>query len=393
MLIDTHVHLQDRQFRHDLDFVLARALDAGITRMVCIADDLPAARQAAMLARRYPQLSATVGVHPHHERTYDDRVESEIRSMAASGKFVAIGEVGLDYHYPDFRKEKQNEVFSRQAQIATANNLPLVIHCRDAYSDLIALFRNRSDITSRGVVHCFSGTEEDARQLTELGFYLGIGGSATYPKAEELRRAIVAVGLDKIVLETDAPYLAPQSRRGRRNEPSFMLLTALEIAQLFGVSFHEVARTTMANAMKLYSFSSVHPTSGNTHDNESKVIHLQAGQDWSVILEEAQRIKSTSGRVELEIDAKDIPTLSPHTYHDAAGWIDQIVLHLDDAPSDTLAPALQNRIAEFRKSIPEIILRVTPTPTTDIAEIRSLAVETLRIRMQIQNGIQNPDAN
>lgn len=252
MLIDTHAHLSDKKFSRDLDRVLARAQDAGIERLVCIADDLSSSRRAVDLAKRFPFLRATVGVHPQHDRTFGDDTLAELKKLALLDSVVAIGEVGLDFHWDGFNRTRQFNILASQAELATELGLPLVLHCRDAYPDLIDFFSSNPDITSRGVVHCFSGTCDDAIGLLDLGFYLGVGGVITYPNGSHLRETIARVGLDRIVAETDAPYLPPQKKRGRRNEPSYMKFTIKSLADATGFTYQDVARVTTANAVKLY---------------------------------------------------------------------------------------------------------------------------------------------
>jgi len=252
MLIDSHIHLTDRKFARDLDRVLDRARDAGIEQLICIAEDLATSRQTVALARRHPCLKATVGLHPHHERSLKPEALGELRRLAGEPGVVAIGEVGLDYHYPDFSRDRQRRALVEQARLAGELRLPLVLHCRDAYGDLIDLFEREKALASRGVVHCFSGTFEDARRLLDLGFYLGVGGAISYPNAGRLRETLKRTGLDRLVLETDAPYLPPQRKRGRRNEPSYLKFTAKELADLTGFTYQDVARITTCNARRLY---------------------------------------------------------------------------------------------------------------------------------------------
>lgn len=252
MLIDTHVHLTDKKLAPDLGRVLERARDAGIGRLICIADDLASSRQAITLARRYPSIFATAGIHPQNEKRFKPGDEEEVRKLARDSRVVAIGEVGLDFYHPGFDKPRQIEMLARQAHVATDLGLPLVLHCRDAYRDLIGLFRREKKIKSRGVVHCFSGDYDDARELLDMGFHLGVGGTITYPGAGPLRETIARVGLDRIVCETDAPYLPPQKKRGRRNEPSYMKFAVKELADLTGFTYQDVARITTDNASKLY---------------------------------------------------------------------------------------------------------------------------------------------
>lgn len=256
MLIDTHAHLQGKKFAVDQERVLERARDAGVDRLVCIADDLETSRQAIALAKRRPYIFATAGLHPAHERRFQPEMMADLRRLASDKRVVAIGEIGLDFHYPDFRRDKQIEVFLSQALLASELGKPMVIHCRDAYRALIDLFRSEPRVTSRGVVHCFSGDTDEALALIDMGFYLGFGGAITYPNAGPLRATLRRIGLDRVVLETDAPYLPPQKKRGRRNEPSYLKHTAAELAELTGMTYQDVARITTANACALYGLRS-----------------------------------------------------------------------------------------------------------------------------------------
>lgn len=259
MLIDSHVHLTDPKFAPDLDRVIARARDAGVERFVSIADDLASARRAIALAARRDDVYATVGVHPQNERRWRPECEAEIRALAREPKVVAIGEIGLDFHWPDFRRERQIEVFTAQVRLATELGLPTVIHCRDAYDALAAVFRGEPGLSRRGVVHCFSGTVDDARTFLDMGFHLGIGGAVTYPGPNDMREAVKFAGLDRVVCETDAPYLPPQKKRGRRNEPSYMKFAVAALAEIAGMSYADAARITTANSRRLYGLPEKSP--------------------------------------------------------------------------------------------------------------------------------------
>lgn len=255
MIIDSHVHLEDKKFSRDLGRVLERARDAGVDRLICIGDDLTTSRESIALAGRHPGVFATVGFHPQHERRYTAEVAPGLKKLARSPGVVAIGEAGLDYHYTGFSKERQNEILLAQATLATELGLPMVLHCRDAYADLIAFFKREKRVTSRGVVHCFSGDLGEARALLDLGFYLGVGGAMTYPNAGALREIIRQIGIDRLVLETDAPYLPPQKKRGRRNEPAYLKFTVKELADVLGFTYQDAARITTRNALNLYKIA------------------------------------------------------------------------------------------------------------------------------------------
>lgn len=237
----------------DLDRVLARAEDAGIEHLVCVGDSVENSRKAIALARRYPRLSATIGIHPHHDTQFSPTALLQLESMARDKHVVAIGEIGLDYHYPNFNPRLQKEVFIAQAHLAARHNLPLIIHCREAYGELLEIIKADARIPRRGVVHCFSGNTQEAREFIRLGYYLGIGGAVTYPNGDPLREVVKAVGLERVLCETDAPYLPPQLKRGRRNEPSYIKHTLKTLADLTGLTYQDAARLTKANTIKLFS--------------------------------------------------------------------------------------------------------------------------------------------
>ncbi|MEN6626361.1 MAG: TatD family hydrolase [Candidatus Sumerlaeia bacterium] len=253
MLIDSHVHLQDKKFARDLERVLDRAEDAGIERMICIGDKIDSSRRAIAMARQNPRLAAAVGVHPHYDAQFTAKTLLELAALARDPTVVAIGEIGLDYHYPNPNEQRQIDCFVAQAHLADRRKLPLIIHCRDAYDQMLRLIREDSHIPRRGVLHCYSGDYEQARGFLDEGYYLGIGGAVTYPNADTLRDVVRRVGLDRIVSETDGPYLPPQTKRGRRNEPSYMKHVIKTLADLTNLSYQDAARITKANAIKLFN--------------------------------------------------------------------------------------------------------------------------------------------
>lgn len=262
MLIDSHVHLQDKKFARDLDRVIQRAEDAGIESMVVIGDRIEDSRKGVALARRYsPRLTAAVGVHPHHFKLFGPTTMLEMEALARDPAVVAIGEIGLDHHYPNFDPDKQIDAFCAQAHLAQRHGLPIVMHCRDAYDELLETIRNDPKIPRHGVIHCFSGTYEQAVAFMDLGYYLGLGGAVTYPNGDPLRSVVRRIGLERVLSETDAPYLPPQAKRGRRNEPSYMKHTIKYLADLTGVSYQDAARVTKNNAIRLFQLpnQAIHP--------------------------------------------------------------------------------------------------------------------------------------
>lgn len=257
-MIDAHTHLDDRQFAPDLPQVVERALAAGVTAIVTTGDDLPTSRISVQLADRFESVYAVVGVHPHHAARVQPGYLDELRSLAAHPKVVALGEMGLDYFKNRSPREDQLRVFQEQLGLAAELYLPVVIHCRDAGYDNYRILAEWAKTAPRtegrplGVLHCFSEDAIAADRYAKLGFMISFAGPVTYPTAKNLWEAAQKVPLDKMLVETDAPYLPPQSRRGRRNEPAYVVETAERIAALRGIDIRAVEAATDANAVALY---------------------------------------------------------------------------------------------------------------------------------------------
>jgi TatD DNase family protein len=252
MLIDSHCHLDSDQFDADREQVIERALAAGVTHLVAIGtgNGPPDLEAGIRLADRYESFYATVGVHPHDAGKANDVTFQALADLTHHPKVIAIGEIGLDYHYDFSPRETQQAVFIRQMQIARK---PIVIHTREAWDDTIKLIREHWDTSLGGIMHCFSGNPKQAKQALDLGFYLSFGGIVTFPKALEIQESARIAPIDRILVETDAPYLAPVPKRGKRNEPAFMLETVRKLAQLRGVSEQAIAESTTANFRHLMS--------------------------------------------------------------------------------------------------------------------------------------------
>jgi TatD DNase family protein len=254
--IDTHCHLTDPKFAENFDETLVAARDAGVGRIVVVGDTLESSREALVLARRHDWLYATAGLHPHHADDWSDAAASELhtlcRSGMADGALVAVGETGLDFFYDHSRREAQVTAFLGQAEIARQLNLPMVVHCRDAYDLLLELIHAHRLGEIGGVVHCFAGTLEQAHELVGIGFFLGIGGTLTFKKNDLGREVARSVPLDSLVIETDAPYLAPVPKRGKRNEPAFVAHTAFRLAEELGVPPDDLAQALAANTRRLF---------------------------------------------------------------------------------------------------------------------------------------------
>ena len=252
--IDSHCHLDSEQFNDDREAVIERALAAGVERMVAIGsgDGPPDLEAGVRLADRYPSICATIGVHPHDSAKADGETYRRLAELAAHAKVVAIGEIGLDYHYDHSPRELQRDVFVEQMRIARDARKPIVIHTRAAWEDTLALLREHwSGSGLGGIMHCFSEGPREAEQALALGFHISFAGIVTFPKALEIQEAARIVPADRLLIETDAPYLAPVPKRGKRNEPAYIVETARKLAELRGVAFEEIAGRTSANFLNL----------------------------------------------------------------------------------------------------------------------------------------------
>ena len=246
-LIDSHAHLDDGRFDKDRAAIIARCFEEGIG-VVTIGADLASSREAVRLAGRHRGIWATVGVHPHDAKTVSPDVLTEIETLAANA--VAIGEIGLDYYRDLSPHDVQRRVFAEQLDLAERVGLPVVLHNRESTDDLLAILREAGD-AHNGIVHSFLGDIALAETFLNMGFHLGIGGPLTFPKNHILRDAVRAIPLDRIVLETDCPYLTPVPYRGRRNEPAYTRYVAEAVAELKGMSVDEVARAAVQNTSRL----------------------------------------------------------------------------------------------------------------------------------------------
>jgi len=250
MLIDTHCHLDFPDFDPDRDLVVARAKEAGVEYIVNIGSSLQGSAQSVQLSQRFPCVWATVGCHPHEADRTTGQTLSALRSLAQDNKVVAIGEVGLDYYKNYSKKENQVPLFEKLVALAKEADLPLVIHCRLAETDTLRILRGAMPV--KAVVHCFSGDAEFLRECLGLGFFVSFTCNITYKKAQALRDLVNMVPPDRLLLETDAPFLPPEGLRGKRNEPFQVKLLAEVIAGIKQVSMQEVARFTTVNAKNFF---------------------------------------------------------------------------------------------------------------------------------------------
>jgi TatD DNase family protein len=264
MFVDSHAHLDGKQFDSDREQVIQRAREAGVAAMVAIGngDGPPELDAGIQLAEKYPFMYATIGIHPHEARLASDHAYAEMERLARHPKVIAWGEIGLDYYYDHSPRDTQKEVFIRQMELAGAAKLPIVIHCRpsdnseNAWEDCLQLIQEQwAPKGIGGILHCFTGNWPQARRALDLGFMISIAGNVTFPKAQQIRDAALDVPLDRMFIETDCPYLAPIPYRGKRNEPAYVKETARKVGELRGLSMDEVGEQTARNFYNFFKIS------------------------------------------------------------------------------------------------------------------------------------------
>ena len=252
MLIDTHCHLNHERFDGEADEALARAREAGVSACIVIGYDLPSSERAVELAAESPEVFAAVGVHPHDASTLDAPALERIRELSREPKVVAIGEIGLDFYRDLSPRDEQARAFRQQLALAADVGLPVVIHTRESVAETLQVLAQPEFTAVTGVLHCWSGSLAEANRAVELGYYLGVGGVVTFKNADSLRDVVRAAPADRLLLETDAPYLAPVPRRGKRNEPAYVAYVAAKVAEVLDTDQASVIRQTGANARRLF---------------------------------------------------------------------------------------------------------------------------------------------
>ena len=254
MLVDSHAHIQLAAFDSDRETVLQNAQEDGVHSILTIGFDVETSRAAVRLAEQYEQIYATVGMHPHDAKDFNVESSKIFRSLADHPKVIALGEMGLDYYRDLSPRSIQKTAFEQQLDLAEDKNLPVVIHNREAYHDITPILQARRG-RIRGVMHCFSGEVETMRQSLDLGFHIGIGGPVTYRKSHALQEVAREVPADRLLVETDCPWLAPQFRCGKRNEPAYVRSIAAKIAELRGVTLEDIGAITTRNFETLFGRS------------------------------------------------------------------------------------------------------------------------------------------
>ena len=268
--IDSHCHIDGEAFDVDRDEVVQRARDAGVKAILVVGTGNPhdgEIAKAVETAESYENVFASVGVHPHDAKFYDDKAEETLINLAKSEKVIAWGEIGLDFYYDHSPRDVQREVFIRQIRTAKSLNLPIIIHSRDADDETVEILTQECSYENfRGIMHCFGGTAEMAENLIKLGFLISFAGNVTFKKAENLRDAARVVPLEKLLIETDCPFLTPIPFRGKRNEPMYVAETAKFLADFYGIEVEKLANQTTANFLNFFGIK----LTTNKHENNTK---------------------------------------------------------------------------------------------------------------------------
>lgn len=249
-MIETHAHLDSDRYDEDRDSVIKEAFNNGITHIINISSDSSSLEKVKILGERYENIFISVGIQPHSACEMSSDTIELIKSMVKGKKVVAIGETGLDYHYNFSLPEIQRQVFREQIKLAVKENLPLVIHTRKAFDDTLTILKEEK--ASMGVIHCFTEDLNSGKTFIDMGFYIGIGGAVTFKNTKVLHEAVKEIPLEKIILETDCPYMTPAPYRGKRNEPSYLRFIAEKISELKKITVEEVKKVTEENAIKLF---------------------------------------------------------------------------------------------------------------------------------------------
>src|SRR5687768_5822165 len=254
MLIDSHAHIQGKEYADEREAIIARACQAGVEKIIAVggAGDMTSNAEAVALAESFPNVYATVGMHPHDAKDVGAKDLAKLKELAAHPKVVDVGETGLDYYYSHSPHDVQRRVFGQFIQMARETDLPIVVHERDAAQEAAELLRSEGSGKLRGVIHCFTGNYEAACAYLDLGFYLSFTGIITFKNAEPLREVVQKVPLERMLVETDSPFLTPAPHRGKRNEPAYVRFVAGTIAEIKGITLEKVAQVTTKNVQNLF---------------------------------------------------------------------------------------------------------------------------------------------
>ncbi|WP_026893597.1 TatD family hydrolase [Clostridiisalibacter paucivorans] len=253
MLLDSHAHLDDKRFDRDRDKLIRELKENDVSLVINPGADVASSVRAVSLAEKYDNIYAAVGVHPHEAKAMDEDTIEILRNLAKKDKVIAIGEIGLDYYYDNSPRDIQKKWFREQIKLAKELKLPIIVHDRDAHKDTFDIIKEEKDENLTGVLHCYASSADMAKEYIKLGFYISFAGPITFKNAKTPKEVAKAIPLERILIETDSPYLTPEPHRGKRNDPVYVRYIAGIIAELKGITFEEVANATAKNAKELFN--------------------------------------------------------------------------------------------------------------------------------------------
>ena len=255
LIVDSHAHLDFPEFQKDLPEVITRAKQNNVGYIINVGTNLDSSRRAIELANLYPEVYATIGIHPHEANEITDSNWQEFIKLIHNDKVIAIGEIGLDFYKDLSPRPSQKDIFIKQLKLAKEHRKPIIIHDREAHTECLEILKQVMGPKIKGVAHCFSGSKEIAREYLNLGMFISVAGPITYPNASKLRETVKSIPVESLLLETDCPFLAPQAKRGQRNEPSYLIYHINELAKIYGLSVEDIARITTLNVIHLFGLN------------------------------------------------------------------------------------------------------------------------------------------
>lgn len=255
MLIDSHAHLNDERFDDDREQVINSLIKNGIELVLNPGYDLESSKISVNMAKQYSMIYAAVGTHPHDSKDMNDDTLEIYKSYALEDKVIAIGEIGLDYHYDNSPRDVQKKWFREQIRLAKSLDMPYIVHDREAHEDIFNIMKEEMNSGARGILHCYSGSVEMAREFIKMGFMISLGGPVTFKNAKVAKKVALEIPLEYLLIETDSPYMAPEPNRGKRNEPSYVKYVAEEIAKIKNLEYNQVVEKTNANFKKLFGLN------------------------------------------------------------------------------------------------------------------------------------------
>ncbi len=255
MLIDSHAHLNDERFDEDREYLINNLTKNGVELVLIPGYDLESSKISAAMAKKYSTIYAAVGTHPHDAKDMNENTLDIYKALATEDRVVAIGEIGLDYHYDNSPRDVQKKWFREQIRLAKSLDMPYIVHDREAHEDIFNIMKDELYSGARGILHCYSGSVEMAREFIKMGFMISLGGPVTFKNAKTAKRVALEIPLENLLIETDAPYMAPEPNRGKRNEPSYVRYVAEEIARIRNIEYDEVVKRTNANFKKLFALA------------------------------------------------------------------------------------------------------------------------------------------